>query len=131
VQAAFCGGGAAFVMPFFLRDELLFAAPVYHASPSFPEHTLTTTTQQHTNTPTKTNKPRSAFEAAHVGDFVESIRRGYERVAPLTNNLKVLPEAASTEPWDGKDAAVEAEDEFSLDDLGIGGGSGSDDDKEL
>jgi hypothetical protein len=115
-------------MPFFCVMSC-FAAPVYHASPSFPR---THTYHNNTPTPNKTNKPHSAFEAAHVGDFVESIRRGYERVAPLTNNLKALPEAASTEPWDGKDAAVEAEDEFSLDDLGIGGGSGGgDDDKEL
>ena len=45
---------------------------------------------------------------------MENIRRGYERVSPLVGSLAV-PE--TTEAWDGQDAAVEAADEFSLDDI--------------
>ncbi len=57
---------------------------------------------------------RSAFEPAHVKEFLERLRRGYESAAPLVGTLA---EVASTEPWDGEDAAEEAADEFSLDDI--------------
>jgi len=48
----------------------------------------------------------SAFEAKHVTEFVENIRRGYERVSPLSGGKTELPEAATINPWDGKDAEV-------------------------
>jgi hypothetical protein len=57
-----------------------------------------------------------------VGEFVESIRRGYEPVSPLAGGAAALPDAATAAPWDGGDGEAAAEDEFSLDDLGIGGG---------
>lgn len=68
---------------------------------------------------------RGAFEAKRVAEFVESIRRGYERVAPLAGGAGALPEAATVAPWDGLDGKAEVEDEFSLEEL-MGGGSGGD-----
>lgn len=41
-----------------------------------------------------------------MNEFVESIRRGYERVAPLAGGRGELPEAAAIEPWDGGDGQV-------------------------
>eukprot|EP00878_Enallax_costatus_P001518 GHUV01001669.1.p1 GENE.GHUV01001669.1~~GHUV01001669.1.p1 ORF type:complete len:459 (+),score=78.64 GHUV01001669.1:164-1540(+) len=64
---------------------------------------------------------RSAFEGPHIKEFVRNIR--YEPVQPVTGGK--LGEVVTLQPWDGKDAAVEVEDEFSLDDI-----MGSDD-KEL
>lgn len=43
----------------------------------------------------------------------------YEPVQPVADGK--LAEAATLEPWDGQDAVVEMEDEFSLDDI-MGGG---------
>lgn len=43
----------------------------------------------------------------------------YEPVQPVADGK--LAEAETLEPWDGQDAAVEMEDEFSLDDI-MGGG---------
>lgn len=63
----------------------------------------------------------SAFEGPHIKEFVRNIR--YEPVQPVNGGK--LGEVVTHEPWDGKDAAVELEDEFSLDDI-----MGSDD-KEL
>lgn len=54
-------------------------------------------------------------------EFVRNLR--YEPVQPVAGGR--LGTLATTEPWDGQDAAVELEDEFSLDDI-MGG-----DDKEL
>uniref|UniRef100_A0A7S0R2Q6 protein disulfide-isomerase n=1 Tax=Chlamydomonas leiostraca TaxID=1034604 RepID=A0A7S0R2Q6_9CHLO len=57
---------------------------------------------------------KAAFESAHVVEFVESIRKGGEPVLAIQGSpAKVATHA----PWDGKDAAVQLEDEFSLDDL--------------
>lgn len=63
----------------------------------------------------------SAFEGPHLKEFVRNIR--YEPVQPVAGGK--LGDVVTLEPWDGKDAAVEVEDEFSLDDI-----MGSDD-KEL
>lgn len=57
---------------------------------------------------------RSAFELSHVKGFVESLRKGGEGVSPLAGQLAPL---RIRTPWDGKDAAVQIEDEFSLDDI--------------
>jgi hypothetical protein len=46
----------------------------------------------------------------------------YEPVQPVADGK--LAEAQTLEPWDGQDAAVEMEDEFSLDDI-----MGGDEDK--
>lgn len=53
-------------------------------------------------------------------EFVRNLR--YEPVQPVTDGK--LGEVETMEPWDGQDAAVEMEDEFSLDDI-----MGGDDDK--
>jgi hypothetical protein len=65
--------------------------------------------------------PRSAFEGPHLKEFVRNLR--YEPVAPVTGGK--LGKVETIEAWDGQDAAVQVEDEFSLDDI-MG-----DDDKEL
>ncbi|KAL6763389.1 thioredoxin-like protein [Haematococcus lacustris] len=57
---------------------------------------------------------RGAFELNHLVDFVEGIRKGREAVLAVKGSLADL---RSTPAWDGKDAAVQVEDEFSLDDL--------------
>ena len=64
--------------------------------------------------------PCSAFAPAALKEFVRNLR--YEPVQPVTNGK--LGEVATLEPWDGQDAAVEMEDEFSLDDI-----MGGDEDK--
>jgi hypothetical protein len=45
---------------------------------------------------------------------VERIRRGGEAVVAISGDVAKV---RSQQPWDGKDAQVEAEDEFSLDDI--------------
>lgn len=62
---------------------------------------------------------RGGFEAAAVRDFLGNVRTGRERVAPVEGELGAL---AGVAPWDGGDGAEEVEEEFSLEDLGIGGG---------
>ncbi len=57
---------------------------------------------------------RSAFELAHLSDFVESLRKGRETVSAVQGEVAAIQ---SIQAWDGKDAAVKVEDEFSLDDL--------------
>jgi hypothetical protein len=64
--------------------------------------------------------PRSAFAPAALKEFVRNLR--YEPVQPVSDGK--LGEVETLEPWDGQDAAVEMEDEFSLDDI-----MGGDDDK--
>lgn len=62
----------------------------------------------------------SAFAPAALKEFVRNLR--YEPVQPVSDGK--LGEVETLEPWDGQDAAVEMEDEFSLDDI-----MGGDDDK--
>jgi protein disulfide-isomerase A6 len=61
---------------------------------------------------------RSGFETAHVKEFLDSVRRGQEPVVSITGELS---KAATVDAWDGTDGAEELEEEFSLEDLGIGG----------
>jgi hypothetical protein len=56
----------------------------------------------------------SAFEEQHLAEFVESIRMGFARVQGVQGELGPIH---STQPWDGQDAAVQMEEEVSLDDL--------------
>jgi hypothetical protein len=65
--------------------------------------------------------PCSAFEGPALKEFVRNLR--YEPVAPVSGGK--LGTVETIEAWDGQDAAVQVEDEFSLDDI-MG-----DDDKEL
>ncbi|XP_022970765.1 protein disulfide isomerase-like 2-3 [Cucurbita maxima] len=60
---------------------------------------------------------KSAFELAHVVEFVKEAGRGGKGNLPLESS----PEIVKTEPWDGKDGEVIEEDEFSLEEL-MGGG---------
>ncbi len=55
----------------------------------------------------------SAFEGPALKEFVRNLR--YEPVQPVSGGK--LGAVATSEPWDGQDAAVEMEDEFSLDDI--------------
>lgn len=54
------------------------------------------------------------------------MRSGRERVADVSGEMAAVRSVA---PWDGKDAEVADEEEFSLEDLGIGGGDESDKDE--
>jgi hypothetical protein len=84
-------------------------------APAAPSHAATRATQ-------RTSRARcSAFEPAGLREFVRNLR--YEPVAPVGNGGR-LGEVATQEPWDGRDAAVEMDDEFSLDDI-MGDGEGS------
>lgn len=56
---------------------------------------------------------RSAFEVDQVAEFVREAGRGGKGNLPLGN----VPVIAKTEPWDGKDAEIIEEDEFSLEEL--------------
>ena len=57
----------------------------------------------------------SAFEKEHVISFVESIRKGLERVQTLQGGK--LGAVETIQPWDGLDGKVEEVEEFSLDDI--------------
>lgn len=65
----------------------------------------------------KLSTMRGAFDAASVQAFVESLRRGREPVASVEGGKLPLGELTSVEPWDGKDGVLEAEEEFSLDEI--------------
>lgn len=56
---------------------------------------------------------RSAFELDQIVEFVKEAGRGGKGNLPLGN----APSIVKTEPWDGKDAEVVEEDEFSLEEL--------------
>lgn len=56
---------------------------------------------------------RSAFATPAIKEFVRNLR--YEPVQSVAGGK--LGEVQHHEPWDGQDAAVEVEDEFSLDDI--------------
>ena len=58
---------------------------------------------------------REAFEFEHITNWVERIRRSAgESVVAIRGEVASVSLQA---PWDGKDAKVEVEDEFSLDDI--------------
>ena len=61
---------------------------------------------------------RGSFQEETVRDFLNSVRTGRERVADVEGSLAQLENRA---PWDGSDGQVIEEEEFSLEDLGIGG----------
>jgi len=56
---------------------------------------------------------RSAFELDQIVEFVKEAGRGGKGNLPLGN----APSIVKTEPWDGKDAEIVEEDEFSLEEL--------------
>lgn len=64
---------------------------------------------------------RSAFQPASLKEFMDAVRTGHERVADLEGSLAKIEERGA---WDGQDAAESVEEEFSLEDLGLGGGDG-------
>lgn len=61
---------------------------------------------------------RSAFQEASVKEFMDRVRMGREAVAEVKGALGEAVEARS--PWDGTDGEAAVEEEFSLEDLGIG-----------
>lgn len=61
---------------------------------------------------------KGSFDAGSIKEFMDAVRTGRERVAPIEGPLATL---ATRAPWDGNDGEEAVEDEFSLEDLGIGG----------
>lgn len=57
---------------------------------------------------------RSAYEEAHVLEFIEAVRTGRERVEDVHGALAT---PATTDPWNGEAGHLEVEEEFSLEDL--------------
>lgn len=57
---------------------------------------------------------REAFEEGHVKDFLDGLKHGKHPVLAVQGSLASI---VTVPAWDGKDAAVQLEDEFSLDDL--------------
>ena len=66
---------------------------------------------------------RGGFESSSVKEFLNGVRNGRERVAPIDGELTALETKA---PWDGTDGEAPVDEEFSLEDLGIGGGDAKD-----
>lgn len=65
---------------------------------------------------------RGSFQEGAVRDFLNAVRTGRERVSDIEGTLAQIENRS---PWDGSDGQEEVEEEFSLEDLGIGG-SGND-----
>jgi protein disulfide-isomerase A6 len=66
---------------------------------------------------------RGAFSEPSVKEFMDAVRAGRERVAEVGGGGGAEPLRVETRgPWDGRDGEVVEEEEFSLEDLGIGGG---------
>ncbi len=61
---------------------------------------------------------RGGFESSTVKEFLNEVRTGRERVVDVEGSLVQLE---TRSPWDGTDGEAEVEEEFSLEDLGIGG----------
>lgn len=57
---------------------------------------------------------KTAFEVDHLKDFVSAVQKGGIGVSSIYG---ALAEVSTIEPWDGKEPAVQVEDEFSLDDI--------------
>lgn len=60
---------------------------------------------------------RSGFESTHVKEFMDNVRRGQEPVVSVDGAIGTL---STIDAWDGKDGEEPIEEEFSLEDLGIG-----------
>lgn len=58
---------------------------------------------------------RSAYAARQVKEFASRLKQGLEKAVPMEGDK--IPELVVVPTWDGQDAAVEAEEEFSLEDL--------------
>jgi protein disulfide-isomerase A6 len=71
---------------------------------------------------------RAAFQEGSVKEFMDAVRTGRERVADVAGALGAVEERA---PWDGQDGEQGAEEEFSLEDLGLGGGGEEEGKEEL
>ena len=57
---------------------------------------------------------RGAFDAKKLSIFLTGIASGGTKTRRLEKALPAIKEVA---PWNGEDAAVEEEEEFSLDDI--------------
>lgn len=71
---------------------------------------------------------RGGFENSAVKEFLNEVRSGRERVTDVDGGS--LAQLETRSPWDGTDGEVEVEEEFSLEDLGIGGDIGASDNKD-
>lgn len=59
---------------------------------------------------------KGAFSVDSLKEWIESTRRG-AGLSPVAGGAEALPAVQTTTPWDGKDAVVQEEEEFSLDDI--------------
>jgi len=63
---------------------------------------------------------RSSFNEASLKEFMDAVRNGRERVVAVSGESMAELELDIRAPWDGTDGAESMEEEFSLEDLGIG-----------
>jgi protein disulfide-isomerase A6 len=61
---------------------------------------------------------KSGFSTDNLKEFIDNVRRGHEPVSSTSADLKDVS-ISTIQAWDGKDAAIEMEEEFSLEDLGL------------
>ncbi len=61
---------------------------------------------------------KSGFSTDNLKEFIDNVRRGHEPVSSTSVDLKDV-KIATLQAWDGKDMAIEMEEEFSLEDLGL------------
>ncbi len=62
----------------------------------------------------KFSKHRGAFSSASIKEFITSLTSGSAKVASLPDAFPAIHDVSL---WDGKDAKVKVEEEFSLDDI--------------
>ena len=58
---------------------------------------------------------KEAFAVTNTASFLDRVLNGRESVSALQDNYSIV----ETEAWDGKDAELIEEEEFSLEDLGM------------
>lgn len=62
----------------------------------------------------KFSKHRGAFSESALKDFITGMSSGRSKVLSIP---EVFPSVSAVSAWDGKDAKIEVEEEFSLDDI--------------
>eukprot|EP00899_Mesostigma_viride_P007599 jgi/Mesvir1/16840/Mv15733-RA.1 len=60
---------------------------------------------------------KTAFDKKLVMEWMKGVASGREKPVPLEGGRTELPAVATVQLWDGKDAAIEEEDEFDLEEL--------------
>jgi protein disulfide-isomerase A6 len=61
---------------------------------------------------------KGGFSHEEISELINTLRRGKAQVQSIQGDESIAA-LETVVPWDGKDGVVQAEDEFSLDDLGI------------